>query len=123
MAPNSVAAAFVVRAGSVQVVDVEAPYRVFIPEFSVRAPTLYQAALWCSDRGKLLDALDGRIDLIEVLIYAHRQRAPAPADENRDMTVLLHPEPVELESHGPVSPRHFHDADAMAAMREPVNRK
>jgi hypothetical protein len=105
------------------VVDVEAPYRVFIPEFSVRAPTLYQAALWCSDRGKLLDALDGRIDLIEVLIYAYRQRAPTPADERRDMPVLVHPEPVELESHEPVSPRHFHCTDATATTHEPANRK
>ena len=77
---------------------------------------------WWSDRGKLLDALHGRIDLIQVLIYAHWQRAPAPADENRDMTVLVHPEPVELESRELVSPRHLHNTDAMAVTRAPANR-
>ena len=94
-------------------VGVEALRGVFIPETGRCAD--YQAP----GRGKLLDALHGRIDLIEVLIYAHRQRAPAPADERRDITVLVHPEPVELESHEPASPRHFHGADAMAATHEP----
>jgi hypothetical protein len=69
-----------------------------------------------------LDALHGRIDPIQVLIYAHWQRAPAPADENRDMTVLVHPEPVELESRELVSPRRLHNTDAMAVTRAPANR-
>jgi hypothetical protein len=62
------------------------------------------------------------VDLIQVLIYAHWQRAPAPTDENCDMTVLVHPEPVELESHELVSPRHLHNTDAMAVTRAPANR-
>jgi hypothetical protein len=35
------------------------------------------------------------------------------------MTVLVHPEPVELESHELVSPRHLHNTDYMAVTREP----
>ena len=116
-----VAAAFVMRAGPVPVVDVEAFRSVFIIEYGASAGVV-QVMAWWFDRGKLLNALHGRIDLIQVLIYAHWQRAPAPADENRDMTVLVHPGPVELESRELVSPRRLHNTDAMAVTREPANR-
>jgi hypothetical protein len=116
-----VAAAFVMRGGPVPVVDVEAFRGLFIIEYGASAGVV-QVMAWWSDRGKLLDALHGRIDLIQVLIYAHWQRAPAPADENRDMTVLVHPEPIELESRELVSPRHLRNTDAMAVTREPANR-
>jgi len=33
------------------------------------------------------------------------------------MTVLVHPEPVELESRELVSPRRLHNTDAMAVTR------
>jgi hypothetical protein len=102
-------------------VDVEAFRGVFVIEYGASAGVV-QVMAWWSARGKLLDALHGRIDLIQVLIYAHWQRAPAPADENRDMTMLVHPEPVELESHELVSPRHLHNTDVMAVTREPANR-
>ena len=57
-----------------------------------------------------------------MLIYAHWQRAQPQLMKNRDMTVLVHPAPVELESRELVSPRHLHNADAMAVTREPANR-
>ena len=76
-----------------------------------------------SDYRKLLDALHGRIDLIEMLSYARRQRPPAPGDERRDMTVLVHPEPVELKSHELVITGHWHDTDAMTAACEPATKR
>jgi hypothetical protein len=43
---------------------------------------------------------------------------PAPADESRDITVLVHPKPVELKSREIVIGRHWHDTDAMTSTRE-----
>jgi hypothetical protein len=73
-----------------------------------------------SDHRQLPDPVQCCIDVGEVLIHVHRDRAVASSCEHCDVPLTVHAEPVELDSPSRVRPGHLHGKDPIAAACEPT---